>query len=185
MNMTSVILSVLLATSLLGQGPAQRTIDANKSTAQFSISHIWVERVTGRVPILSGSVTLDPGALIPTRVSAVLDATRLATGEPDRDRSLESPDFFDAKKFPTWTFVSTRIAPNSSHSFELDGDLTIHGVTRPERLTVTARGDAADPIYHATAQIDRHAFGMAVTRLDPTIGGIADITLDVVLSQGP
>jgi polyisoprenoid-binding protein YceI len=59
--------------------------------------------------------------------------------------------------------------------------LTIHGVTQPERLNVTASGSPAHPVYHATAQIDRHAFGMAVTRLDPTIGSNVDVTLDIVL----
>jgi polyisoprenoid-binding protein YceI len=71
--------------------------------------------------------------------------------------------------------------PQSAHAFEMDGNLTVHGVTRPERLNVTVGGTGANPVYHATTQIDRHAFGMAVTRLDPTIGRTADITLDVAL----
>jgi hypothetical protein len=47
-------------------------------------------------------------------------------------------------------------------------------------VSVTVGGDAAHPVYHATAQIDRHAFGMPVTRLDPTLGGTAYVALDVV-----
>ena len=111
----------------------------------------------------------------------MLDATRIETGEPDRDRSLESPDFFDTNKFPQWTFASTKIVPRGSNAFEMDGDLTVHGVTRPEQLDVTVTGSPEDPVYHATGKIDRHAFGMATTRLDPTIGGTVDITLDVAL----
>jgi len=63
----------------------------------------------------------------------------------------------------------------------MDGNLTIHGVTQPEHLSVTIKGDTSHPIYHAVGQIDRHAFGMSVTRLDPTIGNNADITLDITL----
>lgn len=63
----------------------------------------------------------------------------------------------------------------------MDGNLTIHGVTQPEQLNATVSGDAANPSYRANGQIDRHAFGMTGTRLDPTIGGTADITLDVTL----
>jgi polyisoprenoid-binding protein YceI len=48
-------------------------------------------------------------------------------------------------------------------------------------LSVTIGGTLAHPVCHATAQIDRHAFGMSVTRFDPTIGGAADITLDIAL----
>ena len=168
-----------LACALLSAAPAPRAIDAAKSSAQFSVAHIWVERVTGTVPILSGGVSLAPGSVIPQSASAELDATHITTGEPDRDRSLESPDFFDAAKFPRWTFTSTRIVPTGPASFEMDGNLTIHGVTQPERLDVTVIGDAVHPEYRAKAQIDRHAFGMIRTRLDPTIGTILDITLDI------
>ena len=48
-------------------------------------------------------------------------------------------------------------------------------------MNVTIGGTGANPVYHGTTQIDRHAFGMAVTRLDPTIGGTVDVTLDVAL----
>ena len=162
--------------------PAQpRTIDPEKSKSQFTVTHIWVEHVTGTVPIKSGSVTLSPGSPIPTSVTAELDPTKLDTGEPDRDTSLRSSDFFDVQKFPTWTFTSTSITPHGSNAFTMDGNLTIHGITQPEHLSVTVSGDAAHPVYHATGQIDRHAFGMATTRMDPTIGGTADISLDVLL----
>src|SRR6202034_606142 len=136
---------LILACALLAAAPSPRAIDSAKSNAQFSVAHIWVERVTGTVPILSGSVSLEPGSPIPQMGNAVLDATRITTGEPDRNRSLESPDFFDVVQFPRWTFTSTRIVPKGPVSFEMDGDLTIHGVTQPEQLDVTVSGEAAHP----------------------------------------
>jgi polyisoprenoid-binding protein YceI len=181
MAMKIAISLISLVATLAAAAPAARAIDPVHSHAQFSVSHIWVERVTGTVPIVSGSVTLADGSVIPTEVTAVLDATRLVTEEPDRDRALKSPDFFDTDKFPQWTFASTKVVPGSARAFEVDGNLTIHGVTRPERLNVTVGGTAANPVYHATTQLDRHAFGMAVTRLDPTIGSTVDVTLDVAL----
>jgi polyisoprenoid-binding protein YceI len=179
----ALIARIVLAGTLLAASPAplDLSIDTAKSSAHFTVAHIWVERVTGTVPILSGTVTLVPGAVIPLSATAVLDATKIATDEPDRDRSLESPDFFDAAKFPHWTFASTAIVLKTPSSFEMDGNLTIHGVTQPERLAVTVAGTPAHPAYHAQGQIDRHAFGMTRTRLDPTIGATADITLDIVL----
>ncbi|HEY2473582.1 MAG TPA: YceI family protein [Candidatus Cybelea sp.] len=180
--MLRVFVCVLLFSGpLLGVVPAAREVDTAKSSARFSIAHIWVERVTGTVPILGGSVALESGSLIPQSATAVLDATSISTDEPDRDRSLESADFFDAARFPKWTFVSTHVEPKSSTTFAMDGNLTIHGVTQPERLNVTAAGTPSQPSYHAQGQIDRHAFGMTRTRLDPTIGDTADITLDIVL----
>ncbi len=158
-----------------------REIDVAASKASFGVAHVWVERVAGTVPILRGAVTLAPGALVPTSVTAELDATKIRTDEPDRDAALESPDFFDAAKYPVWTFVSRNVTPEGPTSFAMDGDLTIHGVTRPERLNVTIGGDQARPVYHATATVDRHVFGMATTRLDPTIGSSVDVRLDIVL----
>ncbi|MFY9861216.1 MAG: YceI family protein [Candidatus Cybelea sp.] len=179
--MTKSLCMLLLSAMLIGAAPVGREIDTAESNAKFSVAHIWVERVVGTVPIVSGSVTLDAGSMIPVSAAAALDATRIKTDAPDRDRSLMSPDFFDSSKFPKWTFVSTRIVPKTATSFEMDGNLTIHGVTQPEELNVTAAGTAAQPTYHAEAEIDRHAFGMARTQLDPTIGNTAEITLNIVL----
>ncbi len=165
----------------LAQSTGQRTIDTAGSKAQFTVSHIWVEHVTGTVPIASGTVALAPDSLIPTRATAVLDATKILTDEPDRDAQLKSPDFFDVAKFPTWTFASTKITPHGANAFDMDGNLTIHGVTQPEHLVVTIKGDSTHPVYHATGEIDRHAFGMSISRLDPTIGNTVDISLDVAL----
>lgn len=173
--------ALLLIATIAAASPGTRAIDTARSKAEFSVAHIWVEHISGSVPILRGTVTLAPNSSIPTAATAVLDATRISTGEPDRDRSLESFDFFDAAQFPQWTFTSTRIVAHGSSAFEMDGELTIHGVTRPEHLEVTVAGTPENPVYHATGGIDRHAFGMATTRLDPTIGGTAGITLDVAL----
>lgn len=170
-----------LASAIAGATTNVRAVDPARSKAQFSVAHIWVEHVTGTVPIVRGSVTLAPDSPIPIAVSAVLDPGRINTGVSDRDHALESPDFFDAKEYPQWTFTSTKIVAQGANAFEMDGDLTIHGVTRPERLHVIVAGSSADPLYHATGQIDRHAFGMSTTRLDPVIGGVAEVTLEVAL----
>ncbi len=174
--------ALLLVVTLLGASPPPpRAIDPAHSQAQFSVSHIWVEHVTGTIPIVDGSVTLAPGSLVPTAATATFDPAKVSTGEPDRDRSLASPDFFDAQKYPRWTFVSTSIVSKGGDAFEMDGELTIHGVTRPVRLNASALGNAAHPEYRATGEIDRRQFGMAVTRLDPTIGATVDLTIDVTL----
>lgn len=166
------------------QDTLQRAVDPMKSKVQFTVQHIFVERVAGTVPISSATLTLAPDSPIPVAVNAVLDATKIVTGEPDRDASLQSADFFDTKKFPAWTFTSTKIEPRGAAAFGLDGTLTVHGVSAPEHLDVTTRGDAAHPLYHAVGRIDRRVFKMAVTRLDPVIGTTVDLTLDIALKPG-
>jgi len=184
MRRTSILAVALVAAMspiALAQATEQRAIDPAKSKAQFSIQHVFVEHVTGTIPIRSGVVDVPAGSVIPVRATAVLDATKFNTGDSDRDGSLTSQDYFDTKKFPTWTFTSTKITPTGPASFGMDGLLTMHGVTQPEHLDVTVRGDAGHPVYRALGHIDRRTWEMKGTRLDPVIGNVADVTLDIVL----
>jgi len=181
-----MLLVSIFATVTSSHGAAQstsfvRAIDSTRSRATFSTWHVYVEKVEGSVPIMSGEVTVENGSTTPSQVRAVLDATHLRSGDDDRDANLQSPDWFDTKRFPTWTFTSTKIVPASNGGFGLDGILTIHGVGVPEHLDVTVSGDRAAPVYHAVAHVDRHAFGMTVTRLDPIVGGTVDVTLLIAL----
>lgn len=172
-----------LAVALLGaESPMHRALDPAASKAQFEVSHVFVERVTGVIAIRAGSVELQPGSLIPTAAAAVLDPASVNTGDRDRDADLRSTDFFDVATYPQWTFTSTKIVPQTATRFGMDGMLTIHGVAQPEHLDVTVSGTPAAPHYHAVARIDRHAFGMATTRLDPAIGGTVTVTLDISLA---
>jgi polyisoprenoid-binding protein YceI len=156
-------------------------IDAAKSRATFSVSHVFVDRVTGTIPIAGGSVTPAADSLLPQSVTAQLLPAGVNSGDRDRDASLASADFFDAKTFGVWTFASTKVVPIDATHCTIEGNLMVHGVTQPVRLDVVVRGDAAHPRYHAVARLDRHLFGMAVTRLDPAIGALVDVTLDITL----
>lgn len=155
-------------------------IDPVKSGSSFSVAHIFIEHVTGTVPVTGGTIHVPDGSAVPTHVEATLDPTRFKTDEPDRDAALQGPDWFDTKRFPTWTFTSTKITPAAS-GFTMDGSLTLHGITQPEELDVIIAGTPQHPVYHATAHIDRQAFGMQKTRLDPVIGNTVDVTLDIVV----
>lgn len=172
---------VLCASGAPAAAETTRAIDATASKVQFSIAHVFVEHVTGTVPIASGSVTFASDSQMPSAVNVSLDATKVSTGDRDQTACIQSDDYFDVKKFPVWTFASTKITPHGATAFSLDGTLTMHGVAQPEHLDVTVAGEPSHPVYRATGRIDRHAFGMKGTRLDPAIGGIADITLDIVL----
>ncbi len=174
--------TAILAIGLLGAAATTtREIDPSASKATFTVQHVFVEHVTGTVPIASGTVVLPQDSSIPQSVSAVLNPSKIKTGEDDRDGVLQTVDWFDVKQYPTWTFTSTKISPSGSNAFAMDGLLTIHGVTRSEHLDVTVTGAPGHPVYHATGTIDRHAFGMATTRLDPAIGNPVGVTLDVTL----
>lgn len=154
------------------------SIDPARSKAEFSVTHIFVEHVTGVIPIESGTIDVPDRSTIPTVVKATLDARGVKTDDPDRDIALRGAEFFDVARYPVWTYVSTQIRP-AARGFTMRGDLTVHGVTQPETLSVTVGGTPSRPVYHATGTIDRHAFGMARSRLDAAIGSSVDVTLEI------
>jgi len=172
---------LIIAQPNLAAASTDRAVDTATSKVGFSISHVFVERVNGTVPIASGSVSFASDSPIPASIAVTLDATKVSTGDPDQTGCIQSPDYFDVKKFPMWTFTSTKITPKGAASFGIDGTFTMHGVAQPEHFDVTIQNLGGHQVYHAVGQIDRHVFGMKGSRLDPAIGGIADITMDVVL----
>jgi polyisoprenoid-binding protein YceI len=157
-----------------------RAVDVKASHATFAVVHALIERVTGSVPIVAANVTLGAdGGGTPIAVDATLDPAHINTGDGDRDGDLVGSDWFDTKKFPLWTFRSSRVTPNADGTFSIAGVLTVHGVGVPVTLAASLVHGGAHPAYHATTTVDRHAFGMVVTRTDVLVGNEITIVLDV------
>ncbi len=119
-------------------------IDKAHSEAIFQVRHL-VTKVRGRFTDFEGMVEFD--AAQPERSSATftVQATSIDTNQSDRDQHLRSEDFFFAEKFPTITFTSTGITRKDAETFNVAGNLTIRGVTKPIVLPVTYLGTAKDP----------------------------------------
>jgi polyisoprenoid-binding protein YceI len=90
-----------------------------------------------------------------------IQADSVDTGSSMKNNKLKSKDFFDAKQSPLITFRSTKIAQTGPNAFEVDGDFTIRGVTRPEKLTLTlsGKGTGVGTIAGQMA-FDRKEYGM-------------------------
>lgn len=169
-------------------------IDPAHSSAQFSVKHMMISNVRGEFSKVSGRVNFDPENPENSTVEATVDVNSISTREPDRDKHLKSPDFFDVAKFPTMTFKSKRVVKNPDGSLQLVGDLTIHGVTRETALTLESPTPAAkDPWGNirrgtsATARINRKDFGLtwntALEAGGVLVGEEVKITLDVEMIQ--
>ena len=179
---------VMLACSLANANFARaadsgvaRAIVPARSHASFTVTHLFVQHVSGTVPVVAGrAVFASETASVPTSVEATLDPRRMSTGDRDRDDDLKGPDWFDTAHFATWTFASTTIAATVT-GFTMTGQLTVHGVARPVALEVVAVRAAPHARYRATGTLDRHGFGMRVTPIDPAIGGDLALELDVEL----
>jgi polyisoprenoid-binding protein YceI len=162
-------------------------IDPAHSTASFSARHMMITKVRGTFKQTSGTIQI---AEDPTQssVRATIQAGSIETREPQRDAHLKSPDFLDAEQFPTLEFVSTAVRPVGG-IYEVDGELTIHGITRPATLEVEPTGVGKDPWgatragFEATTRINRRDFGMTFNQTLES-GGVlvsdrVDITLEV------
>jgi polyisoprenoid-binding protein YceI len=141
-------------------------IDTVHSSVGFTVRHLVISKVRGRFARWSGSLVLDDARPENSRVEARIEAASIDTHEPQRDAHLRSSDFFDTDKHPAIEFRSSRIEQAGGQRYQVAGDLTIAGVSRPVRLEVEALGRAKDPWggeragFSARTTIDRRDFGL-------------------------
>jgi polyisoprenoid-binding protein YceI len=143
---------------------AEWTFDPPHTQATFTVTHLAISKVRGTIPLVAG--TLTPGSNeLPSAVSATFDVSKLDTHDAQRDASLRSADWFDVAKYPTMTFVSTKIT-GTPQEFHVLGNLTMHGVTKPVTLDAKLEGTLVDNkgirhlAYAASTTFDRRAWGL-------------------------
>jgi len=156
---------VILAATVTGRAETY-TIDIKHSHVDFSVRHLMISRVPGQFQDFSGTVEFNPKDTSKWAVDVTIKSASIATGDSARDKHLRSTDFLAADSFPTVTFKSTRIVPKGGGKFDLIGNLTIRGVTKPVTLNAEMLGMIDDPRmgkrvgFAATTTIDRIAFGV-------------------------
>ena len=160
-------------------------IDPNHTQATFTVTHLAISRVSGKVPVTAGTVTLGANDL-PSAISVQFSAKDIDTQSADRDKDLRGPDWFEVDKHPTMTFVAKSIT-GTPQGFSVVGDLTMHGVTKPVTLAAKELGKLTDARgrthigYSATGTLDRRTWALNWGRTTPGGSLIAgnDVTLDL------
>jgi len=139
-------------------------LDPENSSVEFTCKHV-LSNVRGMFQKPSGTVTFDEATPANSKVDATIDAKSITTGVEERDTHLKSSDFFDVAKYPVITFVSSSVTKSGPTAYSVTGNLTMHGVTRPVTLAVTASA----PFTHAggirraieaTTSVNRKDFGL-------------------------
>lgn len=164
---------------------ADYSVDANHTQATFTVTHLAISRVSGKMPVVNGTVAVGANEL-PTAISVTLSAKDVDTQSADRDKDLRSADWFEVDKYPTMTFVAKSIS-GTPQAFTVVGDLTMHGVTKPVTLAAKTIGKMTDARnrthigYTATGTLDRREWGLNWGRTTPGGSLIAgnDVTLDL------
>jgi polyisoprenoid-binding protein YceI len=126
-----------------GDGAFQ--IDAVHSSVNFRVKHLGVSYNYGRFNSISGTVNFDEKAPEKSSIEVEIKSESVDTNNPGRDKHLKSPDFFNAKQFPTITFKSTSVKKTADRMLEVTGDLTLHGVTKSIKANAEMVGSAKDP----------------------------------------
>jgi polyisoprenoid-binding protein YceI len=141
------------------------TLDPSHSDVSFSVRHLMVSKVRGRFTDVRGEIVTADDPLA-SSVTATVDLNTIVTGDENRDAHLRSTDFFDVANHPTMTYRSTGLRP-SGDGFVLDGELTLHGVTRALPLKLEVNGFQPNtPMgtrvgFSASGEISRSDFGIA------------------------
>ncbi len=127
----SVLLAAGVALLMAGGVKAADTytIDKAHSRIGFSVKHLMVSTTRGEFKDYAGEWKVDLKDLSKSSIDIVIQVASIDTAEPKRDEHLRTGDFFDAAKFPTITFKSTKIA-RKGDGYEAFGDLTIKDVTK-------------------------------------------------------
>jgi polyisoprenoid-binding protein YceI len=139
--------------------------DTAHSTLGFSVKHLGIATVRGSFDEFEGKLELGDD-LSTAKVSGSAKVVSINTSEPQRDAHLQSADFFDAETYPELTFESTSAKAIDDDTFEIVGDLTMHGVTKPITLRAEIQGSETDPWgnervgLEITGQLSRSEWGM-------------------------
>jgi polyisoprenoid-binding protein YceI len=151
------------------------TFEPGHTEIEFRARHMMVTWVRGLFKDIHGRLRFDLDDCLATTFSGEADATRIWTGEPDRDAHLRSADFFDVERHPTIGFEGRFTERTGDTTFKAEAEVTIRGVTRTVPFDVTYLGQWATPFwegdenrgtlrrigFEARARVDRHEFGVS------------------------
>ncbi|MBC2839404.1 YceI family protein [Robiginitalea sp. SC105] len=180
-----LILALLATLTLSAQ--SEWKADGAHSSVEFEIPHLMISTVTGTFGEFDISATAGDSFATP-EFTATIQTTSVDTGVERRDNHLRSADFFEVETYPEMTFTTNSSTSTGEGTFDLTGDLTIHGVTKE----VTFKGKVGGVITDQRSEklkagvrlettIDRLEFGVGGET--PTIGNELDITIRLEMAQ--
>ena len=183
--------SHLLPALLIAMGIASSTegaekyeIDKNHADLMFSIEHAGFSSKHGWFRDFEGVLHFDVANPQNSKVDVTVRTVSLDTGLSTRDQDLRSEKFLDTVKYPEMRFESTKVVPVENQELLVEGNLTLHGVTKP--ITLNARLNKAGPNpfdktatlgFSAAGKLKRSDFG--ITTFLPMVGDDVVITLDL------
>lgn len=140
--------------------------DKTHSKIQFDVAHLVISEVTGQFKEYNGTVMSDKPDFSDAVINFTIETKSINTDDVTRDTHLQSPDFFDAAKYPEIVFKSKSMTSSGTNTYKLTGDLTMHGVTKTVTLDVQYNGTKNDPYgntkagFKITGKVNRTDYGL-------------------------
>src|SRR5690606_9779575 len=140
------------------------TIDPTHTEVGFKVKHMMFTNVKGNFNDYSAEIDFD-NDLKEANLQFEAKVNSIFTNNTDRDNHLKSADFFDAEQYPTLNFKSTKIE-GDGNEYQITGDLTIKGITKPVTLNTEFSGLMTDPWgntkvgINLDGKINRKDFGL-------------------------
>ena len=178
-------IALALACSVVSHAMAAETYQLEKTHVDllFAINHAGFTEKHGAFRQLDATLQFDAQKPENSQVTVTVKTDSIDTGFPARDADLKSAKFLDVAKFPEMRFVSTKVTRNADQTLRIEGELTLHGVTKPVTLQAKLNKAAPNPFdkrptvgFSASGSLKRSDFGVA-TYL-PVIGDVVSITID-------
>lgn len=141
-------------------------VDKAHSETTFTVRYL-LTKVRGRFSDFDGTIQFDEANPETSTIDFTIQAASIDTNEADRDKHLRSADFFAVDQFDTITFKSKRITKRNADTYDIVGDLTMHGVTKETTLPVTHLGAGKDPWgrdkigFETESALNRKDFGLS------------------------
>lgn len=158
-------------------------IDPVHSSVLFRIKHLAISNVYGKFIDFKGTLIIDQEDPAKNSIEAYVAARSIDTDTPKRDDHLQSPDFLNVNKFPLVSFRSQSWKKIDKDIFEVTGDLSLHGVTRPLTVKLVQTGSGKDPWggyrigFETSFSIKRNDFKMG--KMHDSVGGTVYITVSI------
>jgi polyisoprenoid-binding protein YceI len=141
------------------------SVDPTHSTVGFSVKHLGIATVRGKFEDFEGTLEIGQGDQS-ARAYGTVQGVSINTGDAGRDEHLRSADFFGVEQNPELRFESSEIRQIDDETFEIGGELTMNGVTKPITLTAEVQGTETDPwgnervALEVTGQLNRGDWNM-------------------------
>ena len=188
--------ALIVTTSAALAAPVKYSVDKAHTEIGFDVRHFF-SKVHGRFNDFQGTIIFDDADPSKISVDATAVTASITTQNEKRDAHLKTPDFFDAEKYPTLSFKSTKVTPDGKGKYKVAGDLTMRGVTKPVvfdgeflgagAVNVSGQSWGSKAGFTATTVVNRKDFGISWNKtLDNGGTMLADevtLTLNIEANQ--